>query len=124
MMQVFKSTMYKGERLSLSGFIKTEDIENWAGLWLRIDGENEEILSFDNMQDRPIKNTTNWNQYSIVLDVPEESTVISFGILLHGNGKVWIDGIAFETVDCSIPTTNEEYHQKLPDEPLNLNFEL
>ncbi|WP_244658341.1 helix-turn-helix transcriptional regulator [Priestia megaterium] len=124
MMQVFKATMYKGERLRLSGFIKTEDVENWAGLWMRIDGEYEEVLSFDNMQDRPLKGTTNWNQYSIVLDVPEESTVISFGILLHGKGKVWVDGIVFDTVEDSIPITNEEYQQKLPDKPLNLQFEL
>ncbi|UKJ83525.1 helix-turn-helix transcriptional regulator (plasmid) [Priestia megaterium] len=124
MMQVFKATMYKGERLRLSGFIKTEDVVNWAGLWMRIDGEYEEVLSFDNMQDRPLKGTTNWNQYSIVLDVPKESTVISFGILLYGKGKVWVDGIVFDTVEDSIPTTNEEYSAKLPDEPFNLHFEL
>lgn len=124
MMQVFKATMYKGERLRLSGFIKTEDVVNWAGLWMRIDGEYEEVLSFDNMQDRPLKGTTNWNQYSIVLDVPEQSTVISFGILLYGKGKVWVDGIVFDTVEDSIPTTNEEYSESLPDKPLNLHFEL
>jgi len=124
MMQTFKAISYKETRLRLSGFIKTEDVINWAAVWMRVDGEYEEILAFDNMKNRPIKGTTNWNMYSIVLDVPEDSTTISFGVLLSGKGKVWIDGLAFETVDQSIPLTSEPYGQTLPDEPLNLHFEL
>jgi AraC-like DNA-binding protein len=124
MMQVFKATNYKGNRLRLSGFVKTEDVAEWAGLWMRVDGEYGEILAFDNMQNRPIKGTTNWNQYSIVLDVLKESTTISFGVLLAGKGKVWIDSLTFEIVNESIPTTGEQYEQGLPDEPLNLQFEL
>ena len=46
---------YKGKSITLSGFIKTEDVsEGHAGLWMRIDPS----LGFDNMNDRGIVGTT------------------------------------------------------------------
>lgn len=65
---------------------------------------------------------TNWNQYSIVLDVLKESKTISFGLLLEGKGKVWVDNLMFEIVDLSVPTTGEQCEEDIPMEPLNLQF--
>lgn len=42
-----------------------------GGLWFRVDGTTGKSLSFDNMQDRAVKGTTEWARYEIVLDVPE-----------------------------------------------------
>ena len=62
---------YLGKRIKMTAFVKTENVKNWAGLWLRVDqaGSNQP-LSFDNMSDRPIKGSTNWTEYEIILDVP------------------------------------------------------
>lgn len=56
------------------------------------------MLQFDNMSNRPIKGSTNWNCYSIVLDAPQKSAVISFGIVLIGQGIVWVNQFVFEEV--------------------------
>lgn len=88
MMPSFKANKYKGKRLKLSAFIKTETVEGFCGLWRRVDNASDDILQFDNMSNRPITKTTNWNRYSIVLDVPENSATISFGVLLNGKGHV------------------------------------
>ncbi len=58
---------------------------------------------------RPIVNDTEWNHYYIVLDVPDNSAIISFGVLLSGRGKVWIDELEFEEVSKDTPTTNIDY---------------
>lgn len=123
MMQQFKANEFRNKRVKLSGFIKTENVKQFAGLWMRVDNASEDILQFDNMGDRPIIGTNSWNRYSIVLDVPENSAIISFGILLTGKGEVWLDGLSFEVVDNDIPTTHISFENHLLEEPTNLSFE-
>lgn len=66
---------------------------------VRVDDALHDVLQFDNMGDRPIVGNNEWNHYYIVLDVPENSAVIAFGVLPSGTGKVWIDELKFEEVD-------------------------
>ncbi len=123
-MQSFTPEKYLGKRIKMTGYLKTKDVKDWAGFWLRVDGEKgENSLAFDNMKngktDRAVRGTTNWKQYEIVLDVSEKATNISFGALLSGTGQVWFDKIDFEIVSHSIPTTGEEDRFSAPR---NLNF--
>ncbi|GKS12030.1 AraC family transcriptional regulator [Paenibacillus chitinolyticus] len=123
MMQMFKADAYLGSRLRLSGFVKTEQVRDWCGLWLRVDGKDHDVLGFDNMSGRPVRGTTGWSRYSLVLDVPKESVAIAFGVLLNGSGRVWIDSLQFDTVSLQVPVTSLEEVNALPDAPVNLNFE-
>ncbi|MFJ7840064.1 helix-turn-helix domain-containing protein [Lysinibacillus sphaericus] len=123
MMQTFKANQFVGKRIRLSSFIRTEEVNTYAGMWMRVDNTTEDVLQFDNMSNRPIKGTTKWNHYSIILDVPTQSAVISFGIMLCGQGTVWADQFTFEEVNKNIPTTNLDVHGELLDEPVNLSFD-
>ncbi|MDQ0157511.1 helix-turn-helix transcriptional regulator [Robertmurraya andreesenii] len=123
MMQQFKAEKFLGKRIKLSGFIKTKDVGGFCGFWMRVDDALGDVLQFDNMSDRPVVGNSEWNHYSIVLDVPENSVVIAFGVLLSGNGQVWIDELKFEEVDKETPTTNIDFSADLLDEPTNLSFE-
>ena len=123
MMQMFSARNWIGKRLKMSCFIKTNNAMK-CGAWMRIDKENGNLVQFDNMEKRSIIGTTDWNYYAIVLDVLEESASINFGIMLIGTGEVWIDGIKFEEVDLSVPTTNLiGIDADLPLEPVNLGFD-
>jgi len=119
LMQITSAENYIGKRIKLSGYIKSDSVEGWSGMWMRIDGENKQELSFDNMRDRAIKGTTDWKKYEIVLDVPAGSKAIAFGVLLCGKGKVWFDNMKIVEVDKSVPVTNVTY----PKDPVNLDFE-
>lgn len=124
MMQTIRGERYKGKRVQFSGFVKSEDVRGWTGLWMRADNENGETAVFDNMFNRKIVGTIEWAQYSIVLDIPGDCKAISFGILLSGQGKAWIDDLQFIEVDDSIPVTNvQNENEAPPEEPQNLNFE-
>ncbi|MGY0694655.1 helix-turn-helix transcriptional regulator [Virgibacillus sp. FSP13] len=123
LMQQIKSDRYRGERLRFSAFVKSMDIKESAGLWMRIDHSSGEVLAFDNMMNRPIKGTNEWNYFSLVLDVPIKSEVIAFGVLLNGHGQVWMDELGFEIVDESVPVTEHRPSEDLLAEPVNLNFE-
>jgi hypothetical protein len=123
LMQTFKADDYRGRRVRMSGYVRSADVADWAGLWLRVDGVKGETLSFDNMQDRAIKGTTAWKQCEIVLDVPEESQQLAFGILLNGTGHVWMDDIKFETVGKDVPVTGSSSKSSKAAAPVNLDFE-
>jgi erythromycin esterase len=90
----FPITSARGKKIRYSGFIKTENVkEGYAGLWWRVDGKEQKSLAFDNMADRGPKETTDWKEYVIEVEVPGEAININFGVLLTGTGKAWFDGL-------------------------------
>lgn len=98
---------YLGKRIRLTGNIKTENIITYTGMWMRVDGKTPGVmLSFDNMSTRPITGTTEWQKYEIVLDVPDSSSNIAYGVLLEGNGSVWLSNLAIEVVGSDVTSTN------------------
>lgn len=120
LMQRFAAEQYGGKRLRLSGLVKSQDVVGWAGLWMRVDrGKN--AVAFDNMQDRSIKGTTDWRRYDVVLDVPEDATGISLGVLLAGAGEVWLSSTNFDVVGTDISITGVS-GSKIPNAPVNLDF--
>lgn len=123
LMQSISADNYLDKRLRLTGSIKSKDVKGWSGMWMRIDGERGEQLGFDNMGNRPIKGTTDWKQCEIVLDVPANSKVINYGVLLGADGEVWFDNLKLEEVDKNVPVTSPAKEMNLSKEPVNLDFE-
>ena len=111
----------------MSGFLKSKDVAEYAGFWMRVDAAGtKNPLSFDNMSDRPIFGTNEWKKYEVVLDVPENASIIAYGIIVSGKGQIWFDNISFEIVDTTVPVTGKQLAQRkntTPEEPQNLNFE-
>jgi len=128
LMQSCKANEYIGNRIKMSGFIRSEIVNGWSGMWLRIDSaHNPTAKYFDNMINRPIKGNTDWAKYEIIMDVPENSYSMNFGILLAGSGKVWFDDVKFEIIGDSTEKFSESLNiKKSPDlniKPQNLDFE-
>jgi hypothetical protein len=96
---------YRGKRVRMSGMVKASNVDH-AGLWMRVDTRKGDVLAFDNMDARPIRGTSDWTPYQVVLDVPKNAASIFFGMLSDGAGDAWLDGLKFEVVDRSVPTTN------------------
>jgi hypothetical protein len=83
---------FSGSTLELRGFLRTEDVSDFVGLWMREDGDSP-ALAFDNMQSRQLRGTTAWTEYSISLPVYPEAKNLVFGVLLAGTGKAWADDL-------------------------------
>lgn len=122
-MQQLSAKNYRGKRMCFKGFVKTKDVEQWCGIWFRIDGKQGEMLKFDNMQSRAITGTTDWNLYSCVLDVPSDGEILNIGVLLMGKGQIWLDNVSLEEVDKNIQTTDFAAEEVYPDYILNPEFE-
>jgi RNA polymerase sigma factor (sigma-70 family) len=108
MMQAISAEAYAGQRVRLSGWIKTEDANNGGGrLWLRVDGEQRgETLQFDNMNNRAIRGTSDWQECSVVLDVPPNAAALAYGFFVQGGGKMWVSGAKIEPVSNDVASTN------------------
>jgi C-terminal processing protease CtpA/Prc len=107
---IFK--VFEGKEIVLKGYIKTEDVKSgYAGLWMRIDGE-QPTIAFDNMGNRGVKGNSEWKEYSIKLPYDASAArSIHIGGLLVGDGKAWFDKLELFIDDKPI----ESVLEKKPD---------
>ncbi len=122
LMQSVKATQYAGKRVRLRAWVQSNDVASWAGLWMRID-KGQTAVGFDNMEQRAIRGTRPWTMYEVVLDVPADATGISFGALLNGPGKIWLNDVKFDVVGQEVPLTGTFNNASLPATPQNLDFQ-
>ena len=84
---------YEGSKIELRGYLKLQDVTGgFVGLIMRIDGESG-MLQFDNMQQRGIRGTADWQQYSIQLPLPADAKSIYVGAIIQGKGTIWVDDL-------------------------------
>ncbi len=110
---------YDGERITLSGYIKTENVtDGFAGLWMRIDPQ----ISFDNMYKNGVTGTTDWKKHEITLPmIPAQTQQIIIGGLLIGKGKMWLDDLQI-TIDGKDISDAKPYEHKEFETSSNIVF--
>ncbi len=83
------------------------------------------MLAFDNMDSRPVKGTTDWRRYEVVLDVPEAALRVAFGPVLRGAGRVWADDLTLDVVDPKMVKSTQalRYDMNPAEHASNLDFE-
>lgn len=97
--QTIDGKLWRGKTVRLSAFVRTDGKTGTsAGLWFRVDRESGGFGAFDNMQDRPIK-VTDWKEFSIVKKVDDDAKTIHVGLIVKGDGKVWVDDFNFQPTD-------------------------
>ncbi|MCP4967292.1 MAG: hypothetical protein GY926_18930 [bacterium] len=123
LMQTFEADQFAGSRLRMSAYVRIRNVEGWAGLWMRVDGE-EGHTAFDNMFNRQLSGSSDWTYYEVVLDVDVDSLQIAFGLLLNGEGTAWIDDVAFDLVGDDVAVTDRsEIVSRAQAAPSNLKFD-
>lgn len=132
--QRFLAERYRGQRVRFSAHMKTNRVNGWSGLWMRVDTVTKVGWAFDDMEEYEISGTTGWTRYEVVLDVPSDGAAIYLGAHLYGRGQVWLDDCEFEVVGDDVPATdgnrlrggrNRTYTipRLIEDEPVNMGFE-
>ena len=83
---------FAGKSVQMRGWLRLENVTGFAGLWMREDGDAPN-LAFDNMQRQQVSGTRDWQEYSISLPIRPEAKQLFFGVLMNGNGKLWVDDL-------------------------------
>ncbi len=96
-----------GKRIRVSGWMKAEDVRNWAGVTVYVASMFGRIFASDSTFDRPIHGTTGWQRVSIVTDIPKEPCVLHLAPTLYGPGEIWCDDFQIDLVAPETPITDD-----------------
>lgn len=137
----------RGKRVEFSADIRTAAVALRASIFVRADDARGNAVALDNMWfnyvegveeadmlNRSLSGDNDWTTERVVLDIPWEATVVSYGAILEGAGKVWIDNAHLEIVAIDTPITAIVRPAKMlqlpafplagkPSSPRNLDFE-
>lgn len=116
---------YEGRRVRFSGWMRSADVKDWAGAFLRIESDGTERFFGSRRPDLKEEDLPfgagaatavgNWTEVSIVADVPNApGTMISMGAVVVGRGKVWLSTMRFEEVGPDVPLTSARIGLPLP----------
>jgi hypothetical protein len=97
---------YRGLRVRFRADVRTENAPVGASLWLRLDdapSHSTEICNMINPVDGRLKGTNDFTTIACVLDVPQSTKTLVFGLLLTGPGVAWIGPATLEPVSLSVP---------------------
>lgn len=83
---------FAGDSIEIRGWLKTDVVVGFAGLWLRQDAAGG-MVQFDNMQSRGLAGTTPWTAYRVVLPLDKRARSLVFGALLGGYGVLRVDDL-------------------------------
>ena len=78
----------RGKTARLFAQVKVENVSDSARLWLRVDKPGQMGWQSDDMEDRPLKGTSDWVTISVAVEVPEDASTIFGGIALEGSGTI------------------------------------
>lgn len=97
--QSLDASAFHGHRITLSGHIRTDGVESgYAGLWLRLDGADRQMLFLDNMSTGGATGTSDWAPFEVSTIVTADATRILLGALMPGAGTAWYDELRLESV--------------------------
>jgi hypothetical protein len=93
---------YAGKRVRLNAFVRSEGVEDGALLLLHVDSKTSGLTE---STAGPVRGTSDWRSYEIVVDIPQNAASIYIGVSLVGQGTVWLNNVKVEVVGADVPTT-------------------
>jgi hypothetical protein len=137
LMQVSSAAAYRGKSIKMRAFLRSNEVAQRAGLWIRADDISGATVAFRNCfspraPQSFVTRSSSWKEVEISIDIPDSAVALSYGVQMVGTGAVWIDNVSIDVVGPYVPTHTEQgsstLHprpdpQKLSSTPQNLNFE-
>ncbi len=81
------------QKIELRGWLRTENVDGFAALWLREDSAAHQVLAIDSLQRRNIGGTRDWAEYTISVPAKPDTGQILLGFLIHGTGRAWVSDL-------------------------------
>ncbi|HYV97153.1 MAG TPA: S41 family peptidase [Gemmatimonadaceae bacterium] len=97
MTQALPGASLRGKAIRMRGLLRVADpsAAGWTGMWMRVDLPGTAVGFFDNMEDRPVRDTV-WREYVIEGRVAANAEGVMFGVLAVGAQRFDLDGINVE----------------------------
>jgi hypothetical protein len=100
----------RGRRVRLTATLRTENATRRVDFWARAQakgspGDGSGLAG----ESRKLPPSSDWIDDSIVLDVPEETASLQYGVGLAGPGKLWLEKVVMEVVSTDVPLTGTSH---------------
>ncbi len=97
--QIVDATPYRGKWIRVTAMCREQALgaDSHASLWLSLTPKFVADMQVQLSGERTITGKV-WRPYEIVLQVPETTVTISYGLSLAGDGRAWIDDVSLELV--------------------------
>ena len=89
--QTILPNKYWGEKIRLTGHIKTNEVAVNGLIWIRIIRQKPNQVKVDDWKRVSFTGTADRKKYEIDIDVPKNVTKILYGVTLYGVGQIWFD---------------------------------
>ncbi|MEP7209036.1 MAG: hypothetical protein ABI920_19040 [Casimicrobiaceae bacterium] len=91
-----------GKSIRMKGWMKTRDAggkrKGW-GAALQLQAKKAGYpIAYNTLADHVISGTHDWTLREVVIDVPQDVDIIEVGVLLRGQGSVWLDDVVLEVL--------------------------
>jgi C-terminal processing protease CtpA/Prc len=83
----------QGQTIELRGWLKSQDVSGWYGLWIIQDGVNGKV-AYKHMQESALSGTSDWTEYRISQPLSPKANNLQCGAMLVGSGTVWADDLS------------------------------
>lgn len=114
-----RQNKFEGKELEIRAWLKLENVTGLAMIAVReydVDGNSFQFAS--NQSDK-LHGTKDWKLYSIKVPLDSKAQFFSFGSILTGGGKVWLDDeqLLIDGKDISQATINPNFNPNPPHHP-------
>ncbi len=116
---------YQGKTIRLEGYMKIEEVaDGFAGILMRIDGQDGSVVEFKSLEDKAIMGTHDWKKYTITLPFHEDAKSVYITGILKGQGKAWFDNFEVFIDDKNIKELKQiEREVKISKAQLDKEFD-
>src|ERR1017187_4509608 len=111
-LQVSLPMSFAGQTLVWSGWVKTQNVSDFAAIYFGEYDSYGNSLGFATTEGMAVGGATDWTSYSVTLPVYSQAASLHIGALLYGTGTAWIDDLQL-LVDCQ-PVANAPAKGSLP----------
>jgi hypothetical protein len=129
--QRVKADRWRGKKIRVAGWLKLDQAEGGAALWLRVDMSNGDYVLDGALE---LTRRPGWTRAELVAFVPDDAAGISFGVRMKGGGVVWADDLSLAEAPAAARTTTIErrknpkglgdVYRDAKADPVNMGFEL
>jgi len=105
--KVFDATPYRGKRVRLVAWVKSENVAQQAAISLWIEDAEHYASAQDDLGGRWLVGTNDWKRYDIVCDVAPDAKNLAVQGYVRGTGAMWIDDMRLEVVGNDVPVNDD-----------------
>jgi len=84
---------YAGKTARFSGWLRTRETSEGGAVLTLTALMSGATIAHNFMEQTPVKGTTPWQRYTIMLKIPAGTDRVEVGAMLQGKGSLWLDDV-------------------------------